>query len=54
MAETPLMLNVMALAYQDRQISELQHFTSLDDHRAYLYDAVLERLLNRKQPVDKR
>lgn len=54
LAETPLMLNVMALAYQDRQISELQHFTSLDDHRAYLYDAVLERLLNRKQPVDKR
>ena len=54
LAETPLMLNVMALAYQDKPTSELQHFTSLDDHRAYLYDAVLDRLLNRKQPVDRR
>ena len=54
LAETPLMLNVMALAYQNTPTSELQHFTSLDDHRAYLYDAVLERLLNRKQPVDRR
>ncbi|MEM9809352.1 MAG: NACHT domain-containing protein, partial [Cyanobacteria bacterium P01_D01_bin.56] len=54
LAETPLMLNVMALAYQDRPTSELQHFTSLDDHRAYLYDAVLDRLLNRKQPLDRR
>lgn len=54
LAETPLMLNVMALAYQDQPTSALQHFTSLDDHRAYLYDAVLNRLLNRKQPVDRR
>ncbi|MEM7063509.1 MAG: NACHT domain-containing protein [Cyanobacteria bacterium P01_B01_bin.77] len=54
LAETPLMLNVMALAYQDQPVSELQNFTSLDDHRAYLYDAVLERLLQRKQPLDKR
>ncbi|MEM9486528.1 MAG: NACHT domain-containing protein, partial [Cyanobacteria bacterium P01_F01_bin.116] len=51
LAETPLMINVMALAYQDRPTAELQHFTCLDDHRAYLYDAVLDRLLNRKQPV---
>ncbi len=54
LAETPLMLNVMALAYQNKPASELQSFTSLDDHRAYLYDAVLDRLLNRKQPVDRR
>lgn len=54
LAETPLMLNVMALAYQHQPTSELQSFTCLDDHRAYLYDAVLDRLLNRKQPVDRR
>ncbi len=54
LAETPLMLNVMALAYQDAPTSKLQHFTSLDEHRAHLYDAVLDRLLNRKQPVDRR
>lgn len=54
LAETPLMLNVMALAYGNKSVSDLQHFTSLDDHRAYLYDVVLERLLNRKQPVDRR
>ncbi|MBE9066782.1 NACHT domain-containing protein [Leptolyngbya cf. ectocarpi LEGE 11479] len=54
LAETPLMLNVMALAYQHKPTSELQSFTCLDDHRAYLYDAVLNRLLNRKQPVDRR
>jgi hypothetical protein len=52
LAETPLMLNVMAIAYQDLETADLQHFESPEDHRRYLYDVLINRLLNRKRTVD--
>ena len=54
LAETPLMLNVMAIAYHTGSPSTMPSFDSLDDHKRYLYDAVLERLLNRKQSINRR
>ncbi|MEO1390309.1 MAG: NACHT domain-containing protein [Cyanobacteria bacterium J06634_6] len=53
-AETPLMLNIMAVAYQKIAVTELPKFSSIEDHRRYLYDAVLERLLMRQQPLNPR
>jgi hypothetical protein len=52
LAETPLMLNVMAVAYQDLDINDLEHFETLEDHRRYLYDVLILRLLNRGRTVD--
>ena len=52
LAETPLMLNVMAVAYQDLDTTDLQHFESPEDHRRYLYDVLINRLLNRRRTVD--
>ena len=52
LAETPLVLNVMAVAYQSLDISDLKYFESLEDHRRYLYDVLINRLLNRRRTVD--
>ena len=52
LAETPLMLNIMAVAYQDLDTTDLQHFESPEDHRRYLYDVLINRLLNRRRTVD--
>jgi hypothetical protein len=41
LAETPLMLNVMAVAYQYLTPADLQRFASIDDHRRYLFDVFM-------------
>ncbi|MEM8637815.1 MAG: NACHT domain-containing protein [Cyanobacteria bacterium P01_G01_bin.54] len=52
LAETPLLLNVMAIAYQDITVEDLQIFNSIDDHRRYLFDVLISRLLHRQRTVD--
>jgi hypothetical protein len=49
LATTPLMLNVMALAYGGRSLAELLPLLdSKDERRAHLYDAYIARMFRRK------
>ena len=53
LATTPLMLNVMALAYGGRPLSELLPLLdNQDERRAHLYDAYLARMFRRKPLTD--
>jgi hypothetical protein len=53
LATTPLMLNIMALAYGGRPLAELLPLLEDDnERRAHLYDAYLARMFRRKPPAD--
>lgn len=49
LAKTPLMLNIMSLAYQGMSLQELPVMNSREDHRRYLFDAYIERMFQRRQ-----
>jgi eukaryotic-like serine/threonine-protein kinase len=50
LAETPLMLNVMTLAYQDLPVEALvkEEAETLEGRRQHLFDAYIERMFKRK------
>lgn len=50
LAETPLMLHIMSLTYQDMPITDLKigQFDSVEDRRPDLFDSYIERMLKRK------
>ncbi len=48
-AETPLILNIMSLAYQDWSVEELlQQFRTSEDRYQHLFDSYIERMLRRR------
>lgn len=47
MVESPLMLNVMALAYQDKAVGEVRISRSLEARRGHLFDAYIDRMFVR-------
>ncbi|MEM8721776.1 MAG: NACHT domain-containing protein [Cyanobacteria bacterium P01_G01_bin.39] len=48
-AQTPLILNVMSLAYQDWSTEDLfRELRSTDNHYSHLFDSYIQRMLNRK------
>ncbi|MGB5711526.1 MAG: NACHT domain-containing protein, partial [Waterburya sp.] len=48
-AQTPLILNIMSLAYQDWSIEDLlQQFSSSKDRYRHLFDSYIERMLRRR------
>ena len=50
LARTPLMLNIIALAYQGKDLKALLS-TNLEDRRRDLFDAYIERMFNRRGGV---
>ena len=48
LAKTPLMLNIMSLAYQHLSPEDLSVTSSVEEERRRLFDAYIERMLNRK------
>ncbi|PSO93103.1 MAG: hypothetical protein BRC48_13030 [Cyanobacteria bacterium QS_9_48_30] len=50
LARTPLMLNIIALAYQGQDLETLLS-TNLEDRRRHLFDAYIERMFNRRGGV---
>ncbi len=48
-AQTPLILNIMSLAYQDWSADDLlQQFPSSEDRYRHLFDSYIERMLRRR------
>ena len=48
-AQTPLMLNIMSVAYQDWSIKDLlREFLSSEDRYRHLFDSYIERMLRRR------
>jgi hypothetical protein len=47
MAETPLFLNIMTLAYKDRQADDLIAPGSLEEQRKHLFDSYITRMFQR-------
>jgi serine/threonine protein kinase len=50
LAQSPLMLNILVLAYQDVAIEDLDHHAILDDRRKQLFNIYIDRMLRRGQP----
>lgn len=48
LVQTPLLLNILVLAYQGQSIQELQIAGTLEDQRRLLFDAYIQRMLNRR------
>ena len=49
LAESPLMLNIMALAYQGVAIDDLPKTDSLEERRKQLFDAYIEQVFKRRK-----
>lgn len=47
LAQSPLMLSIMVLAYQRKAVQELQVFDSLDKRRKHLFDTYVDSMFNR-------
>lgn len=47
MAETPLFLSIMALAYQDKQAEEILISENVDTQHKYVFDIYIERMFER-------
>src|SRR5207248_1363335 len=53
LAQTPLMLGVMSLAYQDIPIEYLSHQSSdIDDRRMHIFGRYVDRMFQRKGKVN--
>jgi hypothetical protein len=48
LADTPLMLSIMVLAYRGMPIDELRARGSLDERRAHVFDTYVQRMLTRR------
>ena len=48
LADTPLMISIMALAYRNKPIEELRVRGSLDDRRKHLFDTYVQRMFARR------
>lgn len=48
LAETPLMLNVMALAYEGKSVEEIQGFDTVKARRRSLFDEYIRKMFNPK------
>jgi serine/threonine protein kinase len=48
LARSPLMLSIMALAYQGMSIEELAQLRSIEEYRQHLFNAYIERMFNRR------
>lgn len=53
LAESPLMLNIMSLAYQDLEPQPRQTFDTVETYREQLLDTYIERMFKRRRTVDK-
>lgn len=49
---SPLMLNVVLLAYRGMSIDEIPSFETLEGRRRHLFDTYIERMLERRSPSD--
>jgi GTPase SAR1 family protein len=49
LAKSPLMLNIMTLAYQGISIGELQSFPSVEAHRRHIFDVYVRRMFERRR-----
>ena len=47
-AQTPLMLSIMSLAYQDIPVAELPQFLNAEERRKHLFDAYIERMFSQR------
>jgi hypothetical protein len=47
MAETPLFLSIMIMAYRDKQVDEIPVFAHTNIQRKYLFDHYIERMFDR-------
>lgn len=48
LARTPLMLSIMALAYQDMEADDLPEFATMEERRDYLFNIYIDRMLTRR------
>ena len=47
-ADSPLMLNVMALAYDEKAVDELNEVNTVDGHRKNIFDSYIKRMFARR------
>jgi serine/threonine protein kinase len=45
---SPLMLNILTLAYRGMDIDDIQHFDTLENRRKHLFETYVERMLERR------
>jgi DNA polymerase III delta prime subunit len=53
LAQSPLMLNIMSLAYQDVQVLSSQTFDSVEARRRHLFDTYIKQMFKRRGKADK-
>jgi ATP-dependent Clp protease adapter protein ClpS len=46
---TPLMLNILTLAYKGMSVADLPSLNSTEEHRKHLFNAYIERMLTRRE-----
>ncbi len=51
LAETPLLLSIMSLAYQGTSLAELDHPETLQQRRHHLFETYIQRMFTRRAPV---
>jgi len=51
LAETPLLLSIMSLAYQGISLAELDHPETLQQRRQHLFETYIQRMFTRRAPA---
>jgi hypothetical protein len=51
LAETPLMLSIMVLAYKDRKVDRLVNSGNIEEERKHLFDRYISQMLERSTRI---
>lgn len=52
-ARTPLMLNIMVLAYDELSSEKFRNYKTLEDYRSCLFDVYIEKMLQRRKKISR-